>query len=180
MAKINHFPAPEPIFVRPDLLLHPNIPKPLHGVNPRSIKGDAWWDKTRKEVYKKNNNCCFACGVHRYDAKYHQWLEAHESYEINYETGEVKLIEIVALCHSCHNYIHDGRMKAQVAANGLIEIDKFNDIIEHGNRLVANIEPMPVFEGIIADWNEWHLVFEGKKYYSRFKSYSDWSAHYGR
>ena len=101
----------EPKFIRPEILLHPNVPKPLHHVNPRSILGKEWWDVQRQKAYKENNYCCWACGIHKSEAKYHQWLEGHEHYDINYETGCVKLKEIVALCHSCHNSIHTGRMQ---------------------------------------------------------------------
>lgn len=36
---------------RPEILSSPNIPKPLHGVNPRSIMGQDAWNVMRQEVY---------------------------------------------------------------------------------------------------------------------------------
>jgi len=54
---------------------------------------------------------CWACGIHKTSAKYHRWLEAHEVYDIDYGTGRVEMKEVCALCHSCHQYIHDGRMQ---------------------------------------------------------------------
>ncbi|MGB5770131.1 MAG: hypothetical protein WBM32_09705, partial [Crocosphaera sp.] len=59
----------------PWLLFHPNIPKPLHGLAPRVIKGDKWFNQTKQETKAKLNQHCWACGVHKYDAKYHRWLE---------------------------------------------------------------------------------------------------------
>ena len=90
----------------PELLTHPNIPKPLHGITPRDILGKAWWDQQRQIAYRERHYHCWACGVHKSQAAYYQWLEGHESYDIDYVHGIVTLREIVALCHACHSFIH--------------------------------------------------------------------------
>lgn len=171
-------------FLRPELLFHPNIPKPLHGMNPRSILGRNWWDMMRFEAYKKNSYCCWACGIHKSNAKYYRWLEGHEHYDINYSTGCVKLLEIVALCHSCHNYIHDGRMRMMVDS-GKMEYSKYKDILFHGKKITHNIKkPNLSFVSKVmlkikkAKWDEYHLLLNGKKYYSKFKDIYDWQRFY--
>ncbi|MEE3718728.1 hypothetical protein V2H45_18455 [Tumidithrix elongata RA019] len=121
----------------PIILLHPNIPKPLHGLNPRTLLGQEWWDRVRKEAYAKHDYRCHACGVHKSKAKYHRWLEAHEIYRYDFATGRAEMVEIVALCHSCHNFIHDGRMQEIVKAGDLnFTVKKYLDILERGNRLI--------------------------------------------
>lgn len=170
-------------FIRPELLTHPNIPKPLHGVNPRSILGDEWWNYQRQVSYAKNNYCCWACGVHKSLARYFPWIEAHESYKYNFEKGEAKLIEIVALCHSCHNYIHDGRMQMMVQSGEMSE-EKYLDIKNHGDKIIeennlyadkyANSHAFKV-----ADWDKWHIVIGNKSYYSKFKDFDEWREFYG-
>jgi len=165
----------KPKFIRPELLLHPNIPKPLHHVNPRSILGKTWWYEQKQKAYKENNYCCWACGVHKSEAKYHEWLEAHEHYDINYETGCVKLKEIVALCHSCHNSIHDGRMEMQLRRGEIAE-EKFVDILGHKYEILRKYEVFPNKKEITktCKWKEWHLLLEGKKYYTPYKDILDW------
>ena len=105
-------PSGCPVPLEPQLLLAPNVPKPLHGLAPRVILGQAWWDKTRRAAYKQTNYHCLACGVHKTRATYHAWLEGHEVYSVNYELGRAKYVRSVALCQFCHNSIHDGLLKA--------------------------------------------------------------------
>lgn len=50
--------------LEPVVLTHQNIPKPLHGLNPRTIKGQQWWDVAGKLA---DEGYCIACGIAKYD-----------------------------------------------------------------------------------------------------------------
>lgn len=162
--------------LRPEILLCPNIPQPMHGVAPREILGRQWWDDTRKEAYKSTNYHCIACGVHKTLAKLRQWLEGHELYEINYRKGRMTYLETVPLCHCCHSYIHDGRLQMLLEA-GKIHHSKFVTIIQHGDavlygaglkKLTANerveLERNRQLSGKNPEWGDWRLVLNGKLY----------------
>ena len=89
---------------RPELLMHPQIPPPLHGLAPRVVMGRKWWDEQRRIAYAKHDDKCHCCGIHKSKAKYRKVLEAHEAYKIDWTAGRAELEEIVALCHSCHPF----------------------------------------------------------------------------
>ena len=193
--------------VRPKLLLGDGIPRPLHGVNPRTIRGKTWWDRERKKAYAYNNHHCAACGVFRRDAKILQRLEAHEIYSINYRTKRMTFVGIVALCHCCHAVIHAGRT-AQVYFKGTISATKLYTIVDHGEKhfkkyrldlpkgfrylqLVADEYSSAEIFDIIqseyndivvpsASWSQWRLEFNGKLYPPLYKTHTDWEEHYGR
>lgn len=99
-------------FTRPELLTHPNIPGHARGLNPRTIKGQEWWDWTRRKAYAENNYHCWACGGS--DDPYKPELEAHECYDIDYGAGTLTFKEVVALCYSCHKFIHSGHLRMMV------------------------------------------------------------------
>ena len=184
--------------LKPELLQHPNIPKPLHGISPRTIKGQAWWDITRQEVYASTDYCCLACGVHKTEAKYHKWLEAHEDYTIDYNKGEVKINKIIPLCHSCHSFIHSGRLVVTALKTNP---DKVFDILRHGLKILEknnlkgfeytidvankleikhNCKPIEfnMDPNDCAEWSDWKLILDDKEYYSKFKDYEDWKQFY--
>tara|TARA_R110000850_G_scaffold53786_1_gene128624 strand:+ start:60 stop:326 length:267 start_codon:yes stop_codon:yes gene_type:complete len=79
------------------------------------------------------------------------------------------------------------------------DVNKIADVITHGLTILEdNFLPAPPgaiqiaeYVGIkhrctsislgdvdIADWDEWHLVLEGEKYYSKFKNYEEWEEFY--
>jgi len=121
--------------LRPEILCHPHIPQPLHGINPRTIKGQRWWDEIRKEVYKKYLFHCAACGVAKENAKKHKWLEAHEFWDINYQSGVCKVESIEPLCHYCHNFIHSGRLSMIIGKEKSKK--EVIEILEHGFKILS-------------------------------------------
>lgn len=192
----------------PEILLHPNIPKPLHGLNPRSIMGEEWWNTERQKAYASTQYHCLACGVHKSKAEFHKWLEAHEYYKFNYPIGEIEIEKIIPLCHSCHNFIHNGRLM-KLLFSGTVSPERFWAIVRHGvvvlreNNLPHNPFMLSVLRAVSdafivpswvrplltapihfphggedIPWGDWRLRFNGELYEPIHKSYSDWKLYY--
>ncbi len=181
--------------LRPDILTHPHIPKPLHGLNPRSIMGNEAWEKVKKETSKKTGYTCYACGVHRINAKKHPWLEAHEAWEFNYESGICTVPQIVPLCHYCHKFIHSGllaidhtskEIKKEILTHGFTILNQNNlscfaityDLAILYNVDTLNVMPYDYEFNPDLNWLDFKLSWNGKIYDSKFKSYSEWKKFY--
>lgn len=183
--------------MKPEILTHPNIPKPLHGIAPRTIMGEDWWNETRQIAYESTDYHCIACGVSKIEAKRFQWLEAHEYWEIDYKKGTARVISIEPLCHYCHNFIHSGRLAMIMDKEKTKE--EVIEILEHGFKVLSdnNLKCFPftlqLANSVGANtyrvkaykipkskvvWGEWKLVFNGEEYHSKFKSESEWLNYY--
>lgn len=167
---------PEP---RPNLLLCPPIPKPMHRLAPRVILGKAWWEQTRQEAYRSTRYHCLACGVWKHQAKCRQWLEGHEVYEIDFLLGRMEYLETVPLCHYCHNYIHIGRLTA-LLDKGQIVHSRYTAIIQHGDSVLMHVglKRLPQHTGPTAEWEDWRLILFGKEYPPKYKTFEDWKVEF--
>lgn len=156
----------------PTILLHPNIPKPLHGVAPRVILGNIWWDKVRQAAYASTSYRCAACGVPKQIADYHQWLEAHEIYDFDYPKGLLTFVHAVPLCHACHNYIHSGRMSMMVRS-GEMQESKMENILKRGDALTKGLRrPSPPKS--IAAWQDFRMEIMGFQWGPSTRNYGEW------
>lgn len=175
---------------RPEILLCGNIPQPLHGVAPRVILGGTWWNKTRKAAQQATNFRCHACAVPKEVAKFRQWLEGHELYHTDYANGKLHYVETVALCHSCHNYIHDGRLSI-LLEKGDVHHSKFSYIMSHGNSVLSKAglsrpskiqRDNEIIDKIknneCAPWEDWRLVLFGKEYPPLHATIEDYQKHW--
>jgi hypothetical protein len=180
----------------PQILTHPNIPKPLHGLNPRNVLGKDWWDTERRKAQAKYLYRCAACGTTKSNAKKHKWLEGHEFFNINYGTGLCEVVEIVPLCHYCHNFIHSGRLSQIAGAEKTVY--EVKDILSHGlSILEAN--NLQAFPGTIdlanslgvytkvkpyslpnsnVEWEDWTLRIGSQDFKSNIDSFSKWQQVY--
>ncbi len=165
--------------MRPELLMHPTIPEPLHGMSPRALMGSEWWDATRKWVYRNAGYRCQCCGVEPRDALYHQWLEAHETYDYDYENCIATVNEIVALCHACHSYIHIGLL-GTLATNGQIPYSKYEHIKARGDAILAHAGLARVAApNVLPSWERWRIIIAGREYKTIWPTYQAWAAQYG-
>lgn len=89
------------------LIAMPNIPKPLHGVNPRTLLGSSNWNRMRRACYAEANDTCEICGTKPENLRHRH---GHEVYEISYSQGTAKFIRVFCVCSLCHlACIHTGR-----------------------------------------------------------------------
>jgi len=162
--------------LRPELLLHPIIPEPLHFLNPRNIMGSTNWNKLRKEVYAINDYTCFSCGIHK-DKTYSKSLDCHETYNIDYELKTAVIDEFVALCANCHGFIHLGRLHS-LYRRGEVKEYYYNMIMMHGMRLMAEsnllyrfiTEKLTFSYDYTDEWEQWTFVFNDYVYQSELRS----------
>ena len=89
------------------LIAMPNIPRPLHGVNPRTLLGASTWDRMRKMCYARADDTCEICGCKPENLRHRH---GHEVYDIDYANGVAKFDRVCCLCAKCHlGCIHTGR-----------------------------------------------------------------------
>lgn len=165
---------------RPEILLSPQIPKPMHCVAPRIVLGKEWWDKTRKTAYASTNWHCLACGVYRRSNKAGP-LHGHEFYTIDYLMGRMYYQETVPLCNYCHDFIHLGRLE-MLRRIGIVTDEYYQRVVTHGNWTLKTLgitKPLP-YDGPMADWGDWRMVAFEKEYYPRFKNESEWATYFNQ
>ena len=170
---------PTPLVLRPEILLSPNLPKPLHGLNPRTIMGASWWNEVRHEAYDSTDQHCIACGIPR-NAEgmlFAGWLEAHEIYEIDYSNKRAVFKEIVPLCKACHVGIHTGRL---TALYGNIYDEEDCWLVFERKKQVCGTYGVVDDRKYAITWSQWRLEFNGKEYKPVHETMDDWREFYGR
>jgi uncharacterized protein (DUF983 family) len=163
--------------MKPEILVHPNIPKALHGIAPRVIMGKEWWDIERHKAYEKAGQKCEACGTARADAWPNRWLEAHEEYEYK-PNGHLVFKGLVCLCPACHRFIHSGllelhRRSGEISENLYQMIQAYGDHIIRTNDLLREYISRHDWCEDIA-WQDYRIVFNGEEYGPSTQSYAEW------
>ncbi len=79
------------------------VPDSVWGSNLRTLLSKSAWDFLRKDAYERAGGKCRICG------RSTNRLEAHEQWEYDEEFSVQKLVDILAVCKSCHSVIHIGR-----------------------------------------------------------------------
>lgn len=103
---VTEWTPPEGDDLRP-LIAMPNIPKPTHGLAPRTLLGVTAWNRMRKHAYTQADDTCEICGAKPENLRHRH---GHEVYSINYEKGTVTFQRVLCVCALCHlGCIHTGR-----------------------------------------------------------------------
>jgi hypothetical protein len=175
---------------QPEILLLPNIPKPLHGVNPRTVLGTKWWNQERTTAYASTNYHCEACGISKKDIQGRKVLEGHEVYHTDYEQGRLSYIRTTPLCPMCHKFIHDGRL-TMLLESKQISMQHFAAVMKHGQRVLSlarlsrptiqerdRVVETMYYEGRLARWADWKLVVNNVEFGPKFATPEEADEHY--
>lgn len=81
-------------------------PMPLHGVNPRNMMGQFYWDDLRIKTYKEYDYKCGICGSNGQEQGFRHRVEAHELWDYDFD-NEIQIFRgVIALCPICHKIYH--------------------------------------------------------------------------
>lgn len=80
------------------------VPMPCWGRNVRSRLRPFVWELIRQDTLEKSGVRCAGCGRRRR----HWNLDCHEVWRYEDETLTQRLVDIVAMCHDCHEIRHLG------------------------------------------------------------------------
>lgn len=173
------------------LLCMPNIPKPLHGLAPRTIEGQAKWNIMRTKCYMDADYTCQACGKYLGAGK----CEAHELYSVDWEHQTSKFERCVCLCKDCHSFIHSGRTFSmyqrktpfydkfflqKIAKKAFALVSKYNNGVSEDEKLKLYgtiIEWLKNDE--LSQWLEPMVNYYNVKMYGAKKAYED-KKHWGK
>ncbi len=164
--------------MKPEILLCPNIPKPLHGIAPRVVLGQAWWERERHICYEKAGQKCECCDTPRANAWPKPWLEAHEWYTFDYRNGLITFRKLVCLCPACHMFIHSGRLEILIQTKK-IPINEYMAIKDHGNAIIDKADIRYLYQhrhdsDVSTPWKNWRMVINGKEYGPSTGSFIAW------
>lgn len=124
-----------PTYSGAPLITMPNIPKPLHGINPRTLMGEEEWDKLRMKCYSESSYKCEICGALLDDKS----IQLHELYTISRREKYALFERFIPVCILCHNGIHSGRSISLYRNKNLIFTkDYILKIVEHCFALIGN------------------------------------------
>lgn len=161
---------------RPEVLCSPSIPLPMHGMAPRIILGQEWWDAERAAAFASTAQHCIACGIQRY--KGNGPLQGHEIYSIDFPKGRMTYVETVPLCETCHRFIHTGYLETQLVKGEILPRD-YSSIMAHGWTILRDAGLARIgYRGEVAAWDKWRLVLQSKRYPLIYKSRKEWENHF--
>lgn len=118
------------------ILVMPNIPRALHGpgLQPRTIYGKTTWDFMRRKAYLNAGYKCEICGC---DPPRRGDLHSHELFSYDYLKQEGTFERCVAICRTCHDFIHSGRLMSMYRRGNPLYPKKYVlRVAEHGFKLV--------------------------------------------
>ena len=59
-----------------------------------------------------------------------------------------------------------------------VGLDPFYGTVMLWNQITGEDRSYTIDDSYTAPWNQWHLIIEGKKYYSKFKNMQEWANYY--
>lgn len=83
------------------------VPRTCWFTNVRTCVSERDWERLRRMILGRADHRCEACGAGE-DRKLRRWLEAHERWSYDDNTGTQTLRRLICLCTPCHLVTHLG------------------------------------------------------------------------